>query len=255
MAANLFSARALKTMQHLNRVPEILRCQRHTSDWLKLTKAYVGVAADLPFDVNLPSGKFRFCEVSDVATFWQIFYRQIYRVERSDRLIVDAGANIGAFTLYALQTAPQANVISIEPAPDSCDRVRSMLRAHNLESRCVLHQAALAASPGKTTLELNVGSQFRRSGTPGITVETVTLDSLIPQNEVVDMLKMDIEGAEYEVLNSVSIETLRRVRRVVLEYHPNAAYDLAIQPLIASGLNITGRRDDGDGYGMVWLGR
>ncbi len=40
-------------------------------------------------------------------------------MRKTDRLIIDAGANIGAFVLYALLTAPNARVIAIEPAPDS----------------------------------------------------------------------------------------------------------------------------------------
>ncbi|HZS57138.1 MAG TPA: FkbM family methyltransferase [Bryobacteraceae bacterium] len=190
------AARFFKTVQNLNRLPEILRCQRHTKQWLELTSAYVGLKVHLPFKVNLRSGEFQFCELSDVATFWQIFYRKVYPVRASDYLIIDAGANIGAFTLFALQSAPRAKVIAIEPAPDSCSRVRSMLRDHNLESRCTLHEVALTKSIEQTTINLGVGSQFRRIGTPGHIVPSLTLDSLIPPGATVDLLKADIKGAE-----------------------------------------------------------
>ena len=247
--------RFLKTAQHLNRVPEILRCQRHTHQWLKLTSAYVGLNASLPFEVNVGSGKFQFVELSDVATFWQIFFRRIYPVYVSDRLIIDAGANIGAFTLYALQTAPQARVVAVEPAPDSCERIRSMLREHHLEDRCRLHEAALGASSGETSIQLNVGSQFRKTGVSGSPVPGIALDSVVPRGASVDLLKMDIEGAEYDVLTAVSPETLSRIRRVVLEFHPDAPYQQAVAPLIASGFRMALHRDDGEGYGVVWLDR
>jgi FkbM family methyltransferase len=246
-------ARLSKTVQHLNRVPEVLRCRRHTKQWLTLTSAYVGLRPSLPFEVTLPSGTFQFREISDVATFWQIFYRGIYPVDASDGLIIDAGANIGAFTLYALQAAPQARVVAIEPAPDSCSRVRSMLRAHHLESRCTLHEAALTGSAGETTIELNTGSQFRRSGRGGQRVVATTLDRVIPDEKTVDLLKMDIEGAEYEVLQSVAPETMGRIRRIVLEFHPDAPYQKATDPLVANGFELAVCRDDGEGYGVAWL--
>ena len=255
MGTSFLPARFLKTVQHLNRVPEIMRCQRHTPEWKKLTAAYVGLKAPLPFEIGLPSGKFEFREIGDVATFWQIFYRHVYPVDSSYRLIVDAGANIGAFTLYALQAAPWAEVIAIEPAPDSCERVRAMLRTHGFEERCKLYEAALAGSVGETTIELNVGSQFRRSGTPGTRVATVTLDSVVPAGAIVDLLKIDIEGAEYEVLNAASGGVLGRIRRIVLEYHPNAPYRKAVDPLVANEFRVTTHRDDGEGYGLVWLER
>ncbi len=248
-------ARLLKAARQLNRIPEVLRCRQHTPQWLRLSAAYIGLKSALPFEITLPSGKFEFREMSDIATFWQIFYRRIYAVEASDRLIIDAGANIGAFTLYALQAAPKAHVIAIEPAPDSCNRIRAMLRAHNLQSRCTLYQAALAAANGETTIQLDTGSQFRRTGISGTPVRAVALDSLIPSNATVDLLKMDIEGAEYEVLRSAAPQTMRRIRRLMLEYHPNASCRSAIDPLLATGFRLDLHRDDGEGYGMVWLSR
>jgi hypothetical protein len=103
---------------------EILLCRKHTPDWRRLTSADVGLNAKLPFQISVASGGFEFQKVGDIATFWQIFYRGIYSLESSDRLIVDAGANIGAFSLYVLQNAPNADVVASEPAPDSCHRIR-----------------------------------------------------------------------------------------------------------------------------------
>ena len=247
--------RLLKIGQHLNRLPEVLRCRQHTHQWLRLTAAYVGLKGELPFAINFPSGRFEFLERADVATFWQIFYREIYPVESSDRLIVDAGANIGAFSLYALQTAPQANVIAIEPAPDSCKRLKSMLCTNGLESRCTLYEAALGERSGQTTIQLDVGSQFRRTGISGQPVVMVTLGSLIPPGAVVDLLKMDIEGAEYGVLNSVSPETLRHILRIDLEFHPQAPAQSAIFPLTSNGFVLKRYQDDGAGYGIALLER
>jgi hypothetical protein len=173
-------SRFLTIGQHLDRLPEILRCRRNTRQWLTLTSAYVGLNVHLPLKIETPTGAFEFAEIADVATFWQIFYRKVYPVTLSDRLIVDAGANIGAFSLFALQTAPYDNVIAVEPVPDSCSRFRSMLRANKFESRCILHEVALGNHSGETTIQLDTGSQFRRTGVTGQRVAMETLDSLIP---------------------------------------------------------------------------
>ena len=243
-------SRFAKVVVHLNRLPEVFRCRRHTADWFKLSAAYIGFKTHLPFEIRMASGSFEFRETSDIATFWQIFYRRVYRVDPGDISILDAGANIGAFTLYALQTAPQARVIAVEPAPDSCGRIRSLLRLHGLESRCALHQVALGRIRGETTIQLNVGSQFRRSGLDGERVQMETLASLL-QGKTLDLLKMDIEGAEYEVLDSLPPSLLRGIKRIVLEYHPNASPQKAIQPLISNGFRIAYEQDDGEGYGLL----
>jgi FkbM family methyltransferase len=247
--------RLLKAAQSLDRFPEILRCQQHTDQWFRLTSAYIGLNGELPFGIRIPSGRFEFLEKSDVATFWQIFYRKIYSVRPSDRLIVDAGANIGAFSLYALQTAAQAKVIAIEPAPDSCQRLNSVLCGNGMASRYALFEVALGEHCGETTIQLNEGSQFRRTGLQGHRVAMMNLDSLIPENTCVDLLKMDIEGAEYSVLGSVSPATLRRIRRVTLEFHPQSPAKAAISPLLSNGFLLRHFREDGAGYGMASLER
>jgi len=245
--------RFLNAGRHLNRLPEILRCRKHTPDWRRLTSAYVGLNGELPFHIRFSSGGFDFKEVGDIATFWQIFYRDIYPVKSSDRLIVDAGANIGAFSLYALQNAPNSDIIAIEPAPDSCSRIRSMLRANTFDTKVTLHEAALGEFAGETTIQLDAGSQFRRTGMAGHRVAMVKLDSLIPADRSVDLLKIDIEGGEYGVLRSMSPDTLRRVRRIILEFHPEAPSSAAIDPLKANRFNVTRYQDDGAGYGIAWL--
>jgi FkbM family methyltransferase len=246
-------SRLLKVTQNLNRLPEISRCRKHARQWLRLTTAYVGLNGQLPFEIDIPSGSFEFREKADIATFWLIFYRAVYPVRPSDRVIIDAGANIGAFTLYALKNAEQAKLISIEPAPDSCKRIKSMLSANGLESRCTIFEAALGDHPGETTIELDVGSQFRRTGLSGHPVKMITLDSVIPPDVSVDLLKMDVEGAEYGILPSLSPDTLRRIRRIVLEFHPQASARAAVDPLEANGFKLTRYQDDGGGYGVAWL--
>jgi FkbM family methyltransferase len=255
MPVEVAFARLLKIGRQLDRLSEVLRCRKHTHQWLRLTADYVGLMGDLPFDVKLSSGRFEFLERSDVATFWQIFYREIYPVEPSDLLIMDAGANIGAFSLYALQTAPQCKVIAVEPAPDSCKRFRSMLCANAMESRCTLYEAALGERPGDTRIRLDIASQFRRTGISGYPVQTLTLDSLIPLGATVDLLKMDIEGAEYSVLNSLSPDTLRRIRRIDLEFHPQAPAVTTIGPLISNGFMLKRYHDEGEGYAVALLAR
>jgi hypothetical protein len=66
---------------------------------------------------------------------------------------------------------------------------------------------------------------------------------------------MDVEGAEYGILPSLSADTLRRIKRIVLEFHPQASAKTAIDPLEANGFQLTHYQDDGGGYGVAWLER
>lgn len=130
-----------------------------------------------------------------------------------------------------------------------------MLCANGMASRYTLFEAALGARSGETVIQLQQGSQFRRTGLQGQRVAMITLDSLIAENIVVDFLKMDIEGAECDVLSAVSPDTFRRIRRVALEFHPPSPAKAALDPLLANGFKLRRYQDDGAGYGMAWLER
>lgn len=245
--------RLLKVFTQLNRLPEVRLCRATTPDWWKLTAAYLGFPVKFPFDIRLATGEFHFATLADVRTFWCVFFSELYDVRPTDRLIVDAGANIGTFTLYALLKAPDSHVIAIEPAPDTCDRLRGVIHKHGLSSRCTIHQAALGAQTGTTTIDLGLESQFRSTGTGGTSVSVLTLDSAISvmPSTSIDMFKIDVEGAEYSVLPSETANCLERVQRMTMEFHPNGSVSDLFAPLERKGLQRIGVRDDGDGYGIA----
>lgn len=250
--------RALRAVTQFRRVAEIPQVCHATPDWRCLLSAYVDLwPARFPFSIRLATGPFEFREPSDVPTFWQVFFAQIYQVGPADRLIIDAGANIGAFTLYALLHAPHAHVVAIEPAPDTAERLRAAVQAHGFADRCTILQAALAAEAGTTTIQLSPNSQVRVTGRGGVSVPTVTLDGLIATYGSVDLLKLDIEGAEYEALPVASAATLRRIQRIEMEYHPDGDPEVLFRLLAQQGFAVRLESDKSceAGYGMARLTR
>jgi FkbM family methyltransferase len=245
-------------MAQIRRLAEVPRVRYSTPDWWTLFSAYVGLwPVKFPFSIGLATGPFEFREASDVPTFWQIFFAQIYNVSPTDGLIIDAGANIGAFTLYALLQAPNAHVVAIEPAPDTVERLRSVVQAHGFSHRCTILQAALSGAVGTTTIQLWPNSQARVTGRGGVAVPTVTLDGLITSYGNVDLLKMDIEGAEYEALPVASPATLRRILRIEMEYHPEGDTEALFRHLTRHGfaLRLANHPSCESGYGMASLTR
>lgn len=243
--------RLIKGLRHIRRITEIPKCRRMTPQWLKLTACYIGWPVRLPFEIQLGRGPCRFETRADVSTFWLIFFAETYPVQRTDRMIIDGGANVGFFTLYALLTAPNVHVVAVEPAPDSCARTRRLIHDHGLEDRVTLHEAALGSHSGTTTLDMKAGSQFRMTGMGGIDVPMLTLDEIV--TGMVDILKLDVEGAEYQTLAAASTETLHRIQRIVVEYHPNGTLsDVTLQ---RAGFVLESARDDGGGYGIGYFSR
>ncbi len=245
--------RLIKAFKSVGRASEIWEARAATPDWIKLTSAYLGLPVRMPFSIRLKTGPFAFQTLADLRTFWSVFFAGTYGVRPEDTLIVDAGANIGTFTLFSLLKAPHSRVIAIEPAADCCSRLREMIAEHGFAGRCEIYQAALGETFGTSTIDLHCGSQFREVGKGGTTVSLIPLDHAVG-NLPIDLLKMDIEGGEYPVLES-SPACLERVDRIALEYHPNKAPKGLIRSLDALGLSCTLLRDDGAGYGIAHFAR
>jgi FkbM family methyltransferase len=253
---------------HINRAFEVVRCARHTKNWLTITLCYLGLRNFLPSRVHLRNGRsFEFLETSDVATWWQVFYREVYPVEGSDKLIIDAGANIGAFTLYAMERAPTATIVAIEPYPDTFLRLEEAVRSAGGLDRVRLMNTALSSEPGVVRMQAhNIGSQFRcvlddDSALPARTVPACTLEQIVSGlNRDIDLLKIDIEGSEYRALLGTPREVFAGIRRLVLEFHPspisNPDSPVNLFEYVGSaGLTRTEVQDHGGGYGLAYFRR
>lgn len=156
---------------------------------------------------------------SDADVFSQIFVEQEYRCidDLEDvRLIVDAGANVGYSSAFFLTRFPEARIIALEPDPDNYETAKRNLSPWG--DRVTLLQAALWSAPG--TVSLCEGTDgWGRQVSQGDGVRAVTMPSLIEDYglDSIDLLKVDIEGAEREVFGNAG--WLRYVRNMVVELH------------------------------------
>ena len=230
-------------IKHLSHAPEVLTCLRETAHWLPITLGYLGLRSlKYPHEVRLRSGeRITLQERTDLVVFWLVFARRHYPVQSADRIVVDVGANIGMFTLYAAREAPQCRVIAIEPFPDTRARLRALVEENNLQDRVTILDCAVAASSSTGNMDLAGGipSQYRRiysestqgmnsnhrrtvvETNDGIPVRMETLDSAFGSAQVpwADLVKLNIHGSEYEVLMSSHPETLRRCKKIAVQYH------------------------------------
>lgn len=174
-------------------------------------------------------GKFT-VQINDPRNFYvlykDIFVRRIYHfgADRPDPFILDCGSNIGVSILYFKHLYPQARVVGFEPDTRVFPYLKTNIERNRLEG-IGLVPAALSSNEGLVEFFSDgkygsgLAEQLVAGGDSGwmrSTVSSVRLRSYL--NEPVDFLKMNIEGAEYEVLKD-SEEMLDRVKEMVIEYH------------------------------------
>ena len=146
-----------------------------------------------------------------------------YRVAAGD-VVVDIGANIGTFSLYAATVRGASRVLSFEPFPDNYGMLYKNVVENQLRSVTCVNQA-VAGNRGLRTLRLDsmdCGSHSLVTGSfeSTVEVECCTLGDIFQRFSLtkIDYLKMDCEGAEYEILENAT-SRLQQISRISMETH------------------------------------
>jgi FkbM family methyltransferase len=135
--------------------------------------------------------------------------------------VVDVGANTGVFTMYAAART-NGRVIAVEPFPDFVQSLEKTLESNQV-SNVEVHRAALSGLSGETRLwfgEMCPSTCCEKgAGQKRLEVKAITFRQIVDSVVFVDLLKIDCEGAEYDILKSMSLDDANRVRKIVMEYH------------------------------------
>lgn len=164
---------------------------------------------------------------SDLAVFREVFLEREYGLSLKEGLpyvIVDLGSNVGfSVARFALQF-PKATIIACEPDPKTFEKLRrNTAGCKNVKVR----NLAIASTDGKISFfshpESSMSSSIiqRVSGQRPILVDAKSLNTLLKEEgvDIVDLLKFDIEGAEYEAFKG--FQGLKNVKRLIGEVHPD----------------------------------
>ena len=108
-----------KLISHWRRIPELVRVRQQSPAWREITTRYFEIGTpSYPFQIPLSGGgTVQTTSPNELKVFWQIFVSRCYRIPPDCATIVDAGANIGLFALWAAREIPAARIVSLEPFP------------------------------------------------------------------------------------------------------------------------------------------
>lgn len=170
--------------------------------------------------------------------------------------VLDIGANAGGFPLFlAHHRVPLKHVVSVELNPRTCIRLRYNLE-RNLPCKVDVVNAALCGQPrafelplgeggvGDSLYEASFNSEGRLVAVQGVTFDTL-FDRYFP-GEVVDICKLDVEQAEYEVFDNPGHDRLRACRVLVVEIHdvPGRSHREVADAIVGLGFEELPRRSD-----------
>lgn len=174
----------------------------------------------------------------DFVVAHEMFFRDDYQLRTvvlppGPTTIIDAGANIGAFSLLAAHLFPEARILALEPEEENFALLQENIRLNNLEKRVIPLKVGINNVRGvydffvskeqyaHSMVEAIVGDLVAEK----LSISCVTLGDLFSEQHIdrIGVLKLDIEGTEYELLPTIA-EFFPRIDIIVLEIHDRAGF-------------------------------
>jgi FkbM family methyltransferase len=253
--------------RYIRRIPEmhryacyILKCLWMFKRPLRFLRAYLS-AMGLPDGVvELRNGLTIHLsdDPDDVITVFVVFVREDYGKIPVRSVVVDVGANIGVFALYAAYRGART-VLAYEPNSETYRCLRKNSEANHLQQVITACQLAVTDRAGdrvRFPARASVYNAIMADGEKGDFewVQTTNLQTILRDIPSVDLLKMDCEGAEYDILLSSPPDVLRKISEIRLEYHLGRAQEL-VAFLQGCGFKLTLSRADRETSGGMWFER
>lgn len=177
----------------------------------------------IPFSTRVNGYAF---SLPDAPSFvWQykeIFVDESYMFQNSNEspLILDCGANVGSSCIWFKQFYPKANIIAFEADANVAGYLNKNLSANKVTGVTVINKAVWVHNDtiSFSSEGADGGSIVGENKSTQVQIPAIRLKDQLMEHNSIDLLKMDIEGAEYDVLKDCD-ETLKRVKNIFVEYH------------------------------------
>ena len=158
----------------------------------------------------------------------EAWVENVYQIQVGDffdtGVFIDLGANIGAVSLYVAsfndnRDGKPIKVIAYEPEPHNLKYLSGNVKTNQKVEQIKIVNKAVYDYAGKMKITNRGGNSQLNTG-EGAEVEVIPLRDVFTDNKIgeCDVMKIDIEGAEYAVLLGAEVETLRKIKYLTLEF-------------------------------------
>ena len=164
---------------------------------------------------------------TDLMALTHVWLIEEYKKEnfeiKSNDIVIDIGAHIGLFTIYASQFCDKGTIYSFEPVEENYKLLLENTRSNNLEHVKIFN---LAVSNSTEPIKLYINddesghSMFSQSSS-SLMVNSISLKKIFDDNQIerCNFLKLDCEGAEYEIIKNLPSSYFEKIDKMVIEYH------------------------------------
>ena len=175
---------------------------------------------------------------SDSAVFLENFFLDSYTQEKGfdikkNDLIIDVGGHVGYFTIYAAKKAKNGKIITFEPSKESFNVLKNNLKINNIQN-VIIENVGVGAKSGTAILNVDVTHDignsifFSSKNSEKEDIQITTIPEIVKKYKIesIDLLKLDCEGAEFEIILNLPSTILNTIKKISMEIHEIENFDI-----------------------------
>ena len=169
---------------------------------------------------------------SDSIAFLEVFFLNTndwineFKIKEKD-IVVDIGAHVGYFSIYSAINAKNGKIFAFEPYSKSFEVLKQNLEINKIKN-VIPQNLGVSKKSGTCILYFKknfaIGNSIYKKidSDSKVEIETISLQEIIKNNDLqrINILKLDCEGAEYQILLNLDHQTLQKIDKIVSEMHP-----------------------------------
>ena len=176
-----------------------------------------------------------------MATSWEYFRERYKALDVEGKTVLDIGGSIGDTAVF-FAVGGAKRVVMLEPFPAICALARRNVEINGLSHCIEVRMESCGPRDGSLNVDptrLATVRTLARASKEGVAVPMRSLASLVKELHIPSesVLKIDCEGAEYEIIESVEESTLRQFDQILLEYHYGLGH--LVERLARAGFDIS----------------
>lgn len=163
-------------------------------------------------------------DLMQFATIWLIneYSKPGFSIKEND-VIIDIGSHIGMFALYASQYCKKGKIFCFEPVKENYELLLENLAINKISNVLAINKA-ISEIDGNVTMYLNnddSGHNLIEKTENVIQVSSTSLKTFFDNNIIkkYDLIKIDCEGSEYNIIESLPNSYFKNIEKIIIEYH------------------------------------
>lgn len=165
---------------------------------------------------------------SDKLVVKETWVENVYQIEKGDfnlndghqGIMIDLGANIGAVSVFAASLDSNIKVYAYEPEVNNFELLQRNLKKNRVNGQVSTIKQAVSDYNGTSHISNSQGNSMLTADKHGEKVNVITLKEVFTHNKIkeCDVMKVDVEGAEYEIFTKADFDDLMRIKYLTMEF-------------------------------------